>query len=188
MTDVRKMTAADIDAVSAVRVRGWQSAYAGIVPQDYLDAMSAPADAARRRERFADGTGRVENVVSTDGTGVTGWAAQGPYRGEGAAPGDGELYAIYVRPDRIGTGAGRALLGAVLARAADRGFTRLRLWVLADNARARRFYERAGFTADGAEQREEYGEVSLREVRYVREVSSEGSASGASEASEEADS
>jgi hypothetical protein len=81
MTDVRVMTAADIDAVSAVRVRGWQSAYAGIVPRRYLDAMSASADAARHRERFADGTGPVEDLVSTDGSGVTGWAAHGPYRG-----------------------------------------------------------------------------------------------------------
>src|SRR5689334_8382516 len=143
MTEVRVMTGADIDAVSALRVRGWQSAYAGIVPQGYLDAMSAPQDAARRREWFAGDTGRVENLVTSDATGVTGWAAHGPYRGEGAEPGDGELYAIYVRPDRIGTGTGRALIGAVRARAADRGFPRLRLWVLADNVRARRFYEKA---------------------------------------------
>jgi hypothetical protein len=58
----------------------------------------------------------------------------------------------------------------VLTRAEERGFPRLRLWVLADNVRARRFYERAGFTADGAEQWEEHGDVSLREVRYAREV------------------
>ncbi|MCZ4101910.1 MULTISPECIES: GNAT family N-acetyltransferase [Streptomyces] len=173
MTDVRVMTGDDIDAVSAIRVRGWQSAYAGIVPQGYLDAMSAPEDAARRREWFAHDTGRVENLVSADGTEVTGWAAHGPYRGDDAEPGDGELYAIYVRPDRIGTGAGRALIGAVLARAADRDFPRLRLWVLADNARARRFYEKAGFVPDGAEQQEDYGDVFLREVRYVRGASSD---------------
>ncbi|MDJ0340855.1 GNAT family N-acetyltransferase [Streptomyces sp. H10-C2] len=168
MTEIRVMTGGDIEAVSAIRVHGWQRAYAGIVPQPCLDAMTVAADAARRRAWFENDTGRVENLVSADGAEVTGWASHGPYRGEDAEPGDGELYAIYVRPDLIGTGAGRALVGAVLTRAADRGFRRVRLWVLADNAPARRFYEKAGFVRDGAEQLEDYDEVSLREVRYVR--------------------
>jgi GNAT superfamily N-acetyltransferase len=164
------MTEADIDAVAAVRVRGWQAAYAGIVPQPYLDAMSAEEDAARRREYFARSDGRAENLVAVDGTGVIGWASHGPYRGEDARTGNGELYAIYVRPELIGTGAGRALMDAVLERAAGRGFARLRLWVLEKNARARRFYERAGFTPDGVEQDEDYYGTALAEVRYVRDL------------------
>ncbi len=46
------MTEADIDAVSAVRVQGWQAAYPGLMPQAYLDAMSVARDAAERRSRF----------------------------------------------------------------------------------------------------------------------------------------
>jgi L-amino acid N-acyltransferase YncA len=136
MTLVRAMTAADIDAVAELRVRGWQSAYAGIVPRPYLDAMSVEEDAARRREYFARSDGRAENLVAVDGTGVIGWASHGPYRGEDARTGNGELYAIYVRPELIGTGAGRALMDAVLGRATERGFARLRLWVLKKNASA----------------------------------------------------
>jgi ribosomal protein S18 acetylase RimI-like enzyme len=166
---VRSMTEADIDAVSAVRVRGWQAAYAGILPQGYLDAMSVEADAARRREFFAKSLGRVENLVAVDADdAVVGWAAHGPYRGEDAASGEGELYAIYVRPDLVGSGIGRALTDAVLASAEARGFSRVRLWVLADNARARRFYEKAGFAPDGVVQEESYDGTLLPEVRYAR--------------------
>jgi ribosomal protein S18 acetylase RimI-like enzyme len=164
------MTEADIDAVAAIRVRGWQAAYAGIVPPGYLDAMSVEEDAARRRDLFARATGRVENLVAVDGDAVTGWAAHGPYRGDDTTPTDGELYAIYVRPGLIGTGIGRALTDAVIASAAARGFTRMRLWVLADNARARRFYDKAGFTPDGASQEEEYDGMLLKEVRYARDT------------------
>ncbi|MFD3454658.1 GNAT family N-acetyltransferase [Streptomyces sp. NPDC058691] len=170
MTEVRAMAREDIDAVSAVRVSGWRAAYAGIVPQPYLDAMDAEADAERRRGWFDAGNGRVDNLVASDGDEVTGWAALGPYRGEQDGGEVGELYAIYVRPDRIGRGDGRALMNAVRARAAERGFRRLRLWVLADNAPALRFYERAGFGPDGTDQIEMYDDVPLKELRYAADL------------------
>lgn len=157
----------DIGAVSAVRVSGWRAAYAGIVPQSYLDAMSVEEDAAQRRQWFMAAGNRVENFVATEDGTVTGWAAIGPgvdYSGGDAAS---ELYALYVRPDRIGTGTGRLLMEAVRRRAVELGFRRLRLWVLADNVRAQRFYARAGFSCDGAERFEEYDGVLLKDLRYV---------------------
>lgn len=159
------MTADDIDAVAALRVRAWQSAYAELLPRAFLDGMSVEEDAARRREMFARaaalGRSPVTSLVteSADGT-VTGWAAFGPDRPAGAhtpaaeaeAPaGDAELYAIYVRPELLGTGLGRELTGSCLERAACQGYTRIVLWVIEGNARARRFYERAGFAPDGAQ-------------------------------------
>ncbi|WP_431953955.1 N-acetyltransferase family protein [Actinacidiphila sp. bgisy167] len=170
MTTVRMMARDDIDAVAAVRVRGWQAAYAEIVPRSYLDAMDAVADAERRREWFDAGGSRVDNLVAADGDEVTGWAALGPYRGEPDDAEVGELYAIYVRPDRIGRGHGRALMAAVRARAVERGFRSLRLWVLADNAPALRFYERSGFAPDGADQIETYDRVPLKELRYATDL------------------
>ena len=40
------------------------------------------------------------------------------------------------------------------------------LWVLGNNVRARRFYEMAGFAADGAEEGFEVGDAVVPEVRY----------------------
>ncbi|MFE0631485.1 GNAT family N-acetyltransferase [Streptomyces sp. NPDC058864] len=170
MTHVRVMTRDDIDAVAAIRVRGWQKAYAGIVPQAYLDAMDVGADAERRKEWFDAGGSRVDNLVAADDGEVTGWAALGPYRGEPDDAEVGELYAIYVRPDRTGRGAGRALMDAVRARATERGFRSLRLWVLADNARALRFYERSGLVPDGTDQIEMYDGLPLKELRYATDL------------------
>ena len=47
------------------------------------------------------------------------------------------------------TGTGRALIGRVLEEAQAEGYPRILLWVLEQNARARRFYERAGFRQRG---------------------------------------
>jgi hypothetical protein len=48
------------------------------------------------------------------------------------------------------------------------GFDLVLLWVLDDNTTARRFYERAGYVADGAVQADDYDGVSVSEVRYRR--------------------
>ncbi|WP_411142081.1 GNAT family N-acetyltransferase [Streptomyces sp. x-80] len=188
------MTEADIDAVSAVRVQGWQAAYTGLMPQAYLDAMSVARDAAERRSRFGRRLPQACDLVAVrDGT-VAGWAALGPARdpdvsgtpgtpvtpvisgtpGAAPPPADrptaGELFALYVTPGLIGTGIGRALLTAGLDRARAAGWETLRLWVVRGNTRARRFYERAGFVPDGAEEAYEVAGVSVPEVRYRRPV------------------
>ncbi|QKV91891.1 GNAT family N-acetyltransferase [Streptomyces sp. NA02950] len=168
---VREMTETDIDAVAAVRVRGWQEAYAGLMPQSYLDGMSVEADAERRREFFSRGVGDVVNLVAEADDGeVVGWACFGPYRDRDVPTGDAELYALYVRPALLGTGIGRALLDESLERVTERGFPRLRLWVLRDNERARHFYERAGFAPDGGAEAYEVAGVSVPEVRYTRRL------------------
>ncbi|WP_260610190.1 GNAT family N-acetyltransferase [Streptomyces sp. WAC06614] len=162
------MTEADVDAVSGIRVRGWQAAYVGLVPQAYLDGMTVEDDARLRRARCTDPGATACDLVADDGNGPLGWASYGPYRGEGVPGGVGELYALYVRPDVIGQGVGRTLLAAVQQRAVPAGFGSLALWVLRDNTRARRFYEAAGYTADGGEQSDDYDGVALTEVRYRR--------------------
>ncbi|MER5883149.1 GNAT family N-acetyltransferase [Streptomyces sp. NPDC001941] len=167
------MREADCAAVAEVRVRGWQFAYAGLIPDSYLDAMDVAEETVRRKELFAEGNrGTVQLVAEADGE-VLGWAAYGPYReddAEGAVPGLGELYAIYVLPRRVSTGVGWALLAEAQSRAVADGYRELRLWVLKENGRARRFYERAGYVPDGAEEPFEVDGVTVAEVRYVREL------------------
>jgi ribosomal protein S18 acetylase RimI-like enzyme len=171
MLVVRAMTEADIDAVATVQVRGWQAGYAGIVPDAVLAALDPAVNAAHRRARpVVAGTHTL--VAVADGE-VIGFTSFGPYRVQG--PGDefdpaiGELYAIYVSPDRWGAGAGRALIDACRVALAAEGYPEFRLWVLEANDRARRFYERAGMAPDGA--REMYtppnSTTELPEIRYA---------------------
>ncbi|MFD0309066.1 GNAT family N-acetyltransferase [Streptomyces sp. NPDC127119] len=175
---IREMTLSDCPRVAEIRIRGWQSAYKGLMPQPYLDGLDVAAELPRRRAHFerAAGTG-VVNLVAESAGEVVGWACHGPYRGgeprtqkaqDTGGAGDAELYAIYVDPDRTGRGVGRALLRASVERCAAAGHDRMLLWVLRENAGARRFYERAGFTADGAEEPYEVEGVEVPEVRYAR--------------------
>ncbi|MFJ3973918.1 GNAT family N-acetyltransferase [Streptomyces sp. NPDC090021] len=168
-TRVREMDEADIEAVSAIRVRGWQAAYAGIVPRSYLDAMTVEEDTDRRRQWFSRPGRASRDLVAVGDRGPVGWVCFGPLRGGTPGAGRaGELYALYVAPDLIGTGVGRELLDEAHAAMRGRGFGTSALWVLRDNRRARRFYERAGYRADGGTQDEVYDDVTLSELRYQR--------------------
>lgn len=167
---IRPMTLADCERVAAIRIGGWQSAYKGLIPQPYLDALDVTQDAERRRAYLTQaGDSVVDLVAERDGQ-VVGWACHGPYRDGEVRTEDAELYAIYVDPGRYGDGIGQALLQESLRSCTAAGHTRVLLWVLKDNARARRFYERAGFRADGAEEPFEVDGVAVPEVRYAREL------------------
>jgi GNAT superfamily N-acetyltransferase len=162
----RPMTAADIDAVAELHVRAWQATYRGIMPPDFLDRMDPAVQAQRRR---ADPRGQAGEVVAEAGGQVVGWTLVGPYRDEddpSPSPGAGEILAIYARPDHVGRGVGRAMLAYGLGELRRQGLVPVLLWVAAANDRARRFYEKAGFHADGATQDFEVGGATLPEVRY----------------------
>ncbi|MFJ6573180.1 GNAT family N-acetyltransferase [Streptomyces sp. NPDC091292] len=164
---VRGMRDADCESVAAIRIAGWRTAYAGLMPQSHLDALDVTEDAARRRARLAQGQGRVANLVAERDGEVVGWCAHGPGRDEDAREDDAEVYALYVRPDALSTGVGRTLLArTVRDRTAD-GHRRLLLWVLKENHRARRFYETAGFAPDGSEEPFDVDGTAVPEVRYV---------------------
>lgn len=45
----RPMTPDDCDRVAVIRIGGWRSAYRGLIPQSYLDALDVAQDAERRR-------------------------------------------------------------------------------------------------------------------------------------------
>ena len=175
------MALADCDRVAEIRVGGWRSAYRGLMPQPYLDAMSVPKDAERHRARLLQGDGSVVNIVAERDGEIVGWACHGPYR-DGEVPAGGvELYAIYVDPDGQGAGAGRALLDESVRRCVAAGYGRMYLWVLEGNAHARHFYERSGFQADGTEEPFEVDGVEVPEVRYARDLTVRPDVSAASE-------
>ncbi len=78
------------------------------------------------------------------------------------------LYSIAVAPGMAGAGTGRALLSAVIAAAAERGCTELRLEVREDNPRAVALYELNGFVPIG--RRPGYYADGATAIRYARPI------------------
>ncbi|MFE4669794.1 GNAT family N-acetyltransferase [Streptomyces sp. NPDC056716] len=164
------MTPADCRRVAEIRAAGWRSAYRGLMPQPYLDALDPAEDAERHRARLARRGGEVVDLVAERDGEVLGWACHGPYRDGDTHTPDAELYALYVDPARSGEGIGHTLLRESLRGCTAAGYPRMLLWVVKGNAPARRFYERSGFRADGTEEPYEVAGAEVPEVRYVREL------------------
>jgi len=70
-------------------------------------------------------------------------------RADDAADRFGELFGFYVDPDVWGSGAATVLMDAALEHLAEIGHDRAVVWTLTGAARARRVYEKTGWTETG---------------------------------------
>ncbi len=166
MTEVRAALPADSLAVARVHVRSWQSAYRGLIAQEYLDSLT-PEVWAGRYTFGRIGLQLPSTLVAVDGSAVRGLATTGLCRDTDVSN-FGELMAIYVDPAHMRTGTGRLLIAAARERLRRVGVAEALLWVLDGNVRARRFYERDGWRSDGTRRTSTYGNVPVEEVRYRR--------------------
>ncbi len=139
---VRTAQRADIDELAQVDVRAWRAAYADIFPPHTLDGLSVRRAlikwswvVARRRARD------LVLVAEVDGR-IAGFCQAGPARDDSATV--AEIYTIYVDPHAWRRGVGSALMEVALSWLAPR-YERAVLWVVRENAPARRFYEAHGF-------------------------------------------
>ncbi|WP_191499251.1 GNAT family N-acetyltransferase [Mycobacterium simulans] len=165
MTLVRWAVPEDALDVARVHVRSWQSAYRGLIAQDYLDSLN-PEIWARRYTFGRRGIHIPSTMVAVDGAAICGLATTGLSRDEDL-PNFGELMALYVDPGYMHSGVGRLLITAA-RKQLGRVVVKASLWVLDRNVRARRFYERDGWWFDGTRRTATYGSVPLEEVRYRR--------------------
>ncbi|WP_197430164.1 GNAT family N-acetyltransferase [Auraticoccus cholistanensis] len=170
---VRPAEPADAEAVARVHTLGWQRGYAGLLPQDYLDALPLAAAEERWRTQLRREDRTTDELVAVVGGRVRGIAVVGP-AADPDAPADGsrgELFVLYVHPEHWGGGLGHALHERALQRLRQRGFTSATLWVLRGNERAARFYRRRGWTDDRLLRTDDRGEVVLHERRLARDLS-----------------
>jgi GNAT superfamily N-acetyltransferase len=158
--EIRRARLEDAAAIAEVHVRTWQAAYEHVFGAERLATFDL--DARTRRWEGWLTSGENASVAVVDDR-VVAFVWVGPSR---EAPGEGELFAIYALPEAWGSGAGRQLMAVGLAALRGLGFADAILWVLADNPRARRFYEREGWHTDGGRKREEFLDVEVEEVRY----------------------
>ncbi len=119
------------------------------------------------RRNLEPGSG-IDTLICEEGGLIVGFAGLGPNRDQ-LGDSVGEIYTLYVHPDRWRSGIGTSLLAAAENRLVGRGFTAAALWTLEHNHRARRFYERHGWRPDGASVPDD-DDPSISEVRYRKRL------------------
>ena len=139
---IKKMqTEEEIRGKAFVHWYSWHEAYPGLVSQEYLDRMTL-----EKAEKMAFSWLDSQLVAKEEGR-VIGFIGYGS-RGE-ENPDTGEIFALYVLSDYYGKGVGLRLMEAGLEQLKE--YPRICLWVLKENTRAIRFYEKCGFIPDGEE-------------------------------------
>ena len=158
--EIRRARLEDAAAIAEVHVRTWQAAYEHVFGAERLAGIDRAGREGLAR-RFATDSEYDAFVADEDGR-IVGFVACGVPEEPGEAR---ELFAIYVRPESWGSTAASGLMRAALDAMQARGVPDAILWVLDDNPRARRFYEREGWHADGTAESEYLG-LTVPLVRY----------------------
>jgi ribosomal protein S18 acetylase RimI-like enzyme len=154
----------DLLAVGDLHRRSRASAYAHILsPQALADGRTQPlGEWWQERWKWEQDTHRL--TIAEENGKIAGFSYVGPSEEPDAA----ELYAIHVDPEHIGTGIGRKLMMHAECQLVEVGGVRGVLWVLEDNSRARRFYERGGWRPDGTTRVEKLSGEPVPQLRYAK--------------------
>lgn len=150
-------------AISRIYEESWKFAYKDIVPQSYLANIPV---------------GRWIPNLDKEGMNHLVLVESGLFIGTSCYcksrfsdfENFGEIVSIYILPEYIGKGYGKRLLTAVINELAYLGYHDIFLWVLEDNLRARKFYEKAGFIYGENYLEDTIGGKELREVQYCYHI------------------
>ena len=142
---LRRVERRDLDEVWAITLEGMEG-FREFAPEGW----SPPDDEEALRAAFDDEGTWWLLAEAEDGTAAGHVLVRPSERtGWGGEPGLAHLTSLFVRRGSWGGGVATELLHRAVDRARERGFTRMRLFTPAEQARARRFYEREGWQAAG---------------------------------------
>jgi GNAT superfamily N-acetyltransferase len=161
---IRLATDADVLPMAKVHIASWRETYPGLLPDAMLARLSV-ADQAIRWQRMLDrpdAWGGAISFVADRGGSIVGYGTCGEQRDpllrdRGFT---GEVAELYVLAYAQGQGAGFGLMKAMAAALLEHGHRAASLWVLEQNAPARRFYEHLGGMLIGKKR------ANLAEVAY----------------------
>lgn len=158
---IRKLAQSDdFESIGGIYVRSWQAAYKGIIPQDYLDSLSAMHWLPFLKDD------QYESYVIMDDEKYAGTSCICSARDE-EMKGWGEIASIYLLPEYWGTGYAEHLMKAVMGALIKQGFKGVYLWVLDGNIQARKFYEKYGFIKTFDMMKTTVSGKELTEIKYV---------------------
>ncbi len=167
---IRPAVPSDSEGIAKVHTGSWQSAYRGILPDDWLDALKWQDRKERWDIGLRVGSPATIYVATNSEKEIVGFASMAHTRDEDLDSDISfELYAIYLSPKVWRKGVGSRLLSEILQQIPHHA-KQITLWVLTKNLQGRAFYERHGFKADGARKMAEIGTNELEEIRYRLEL------------------
>lgn len=162
---IRQAKIQDARAIAEVHVKSWQSAYRGLLPEEFLQSLSVD----RREQQWRSGMENPEQAILIyELEKIVAFCSFAPTRDDDLDKTKvAELGTIYALESCWGQGIGKQLWAEAIKQMRERGFSEVMLWVLQGNDRAIKFYGRMGLSFDGKTKTETWQNgVVLNELHY----------------------
>ena len=154
------------DALSASRIYAisWKSAYKDIFSEKLLSEITFDFWVESFVSNFETHRYKVA-ILSFNGkdVGAGGYGFSRDYQNNEW----GEITSIYFLPEVWGEGLSGQLLDFMVNDLRELGYLKIHLWVLSDNLRAQRFYEKCGFYRTGNERVISFKGEEKSEIEYA---------------------
>jgi GNAT superfamily N-acetyltransferase len=168
---VRRAEESDAEAIARVCATGWRDTYRDLEPPERVEAVIAEYyDPERIRREVEPRAGWDGWLVAVDGDEVVGAGGGGLI-----APGVGEVFVLYLDPERRGEGIGTKLLAAITDQQREHGAREQWVSVVPGNEKGLPFYYARGFELRG--ERPEWGAdpaEGRRALRLMRRLDAAG--------------
>lgn len=156
---VRKAAKEDCPGIGRVYCESWKNAYRKILPEDFLNGLTIQNCMPNHIDSG--------DLVLEEAGNICGICHVQPARNREGREW-GEIVSIYLLPEKWGCGYGNDLFLKALCKLNRDGFRNCCLWVLKENGRARKFYEKHGFAKSGGQRKLEIAGYGVEEIEYVR--------------------
>jgi len=143
---LRRATVADAEAIAAIRIEGWRTTYRGMIPDSYLDEMDMNENVLHWRTILQALPAKEDSLcvyVAVNEDEIVGFVSAMKLP-ESKLGKDGEINAIYIRPQWQRCGIGKRMLHKAARSLQAMACTSCVIWVIDGNAQARNFYEELG--------------------------------------------
>ncbi|MFC3179003.1 GNAT family N-acetyltransferase [Undibacterium amnicola] len=143
---LRRATVADAEAIAAIRIEGWRTTYRGMIPDSYLNEMDMNENVLHWRTILQALPVKEDSLcvyVAVSEDEIVGFVSAMKLP-EAKLDKDGEINAIYIRPQWQRCGIGKRMLHKAARSLQAMGCTSCVIWVIDGNSQARNFYEELG--------------------------------------------
>ena len=139
---IRNATIQDIEAIADIKIAGWQTAYRGIIDDEFLDNMNRNQEIEKRKNNL----GKESLIVAEYNGRIVGFSLYRAYNKDVASypNADCEISSIYIEPTLKRNGIGKKMMKYIIEDLKEKGKKQMILGCLEDNYSSRAFYDKMG--------------------------------------------
>ena len=139
---IRKIKYEDLEKVVDIKIDGWQTAYRGIIDDEFLDSMNHESDLEKRKKDWKESG----FIVAEYENGILGFCRYDDKNDdlENFPNIDCEIRALYVKSNKKRLGIGKRLFEYAVNEFKEKNKKQMIIWCLKENFPSRAFYEKMG--------------------------------------------